>query len=375
MRKSVRPIQLVSMPREQFVADPSLDQRSEQLNAIFELSPDGFVSFDSAHRVSLVNPAFQHLTGLSEAEIMGCDEASFTQRLNSVCLATARFPGIHELRVGSDGAKNRCLIELNGVNKTVLEVGLRVSQSDVVSQLAYFRDVTREVEVDRMKSEFLSTAAHELRTPMANISGYTELLSLPQFDAAARQEFIETIGRQADLMTSIINELLDLARIEARRGKDFIFERLDLVALVREAASSFKMPEGRNAPVLHLLKPAAWVCADRKKMLQAINNVLSNAYKYSPDGGPVEVSLIPVEDKSGVKLIELQVIDQGIGLTPQQLTRVCDRFFRADTSSSIPGTGLGMSIVKEIMDLHHGHITIVSTLGKGAKVTLAIPIA
>jgi signal transduction histidine kinase len=358
-----------------------MDDRTEHLNAIFELLPDGFVAFDAAHKVNLVNPAFLHLTGLAEADIIGCDETTFSQRVNALCQESTAFPGLPALLINSEGSeggegnKKRCLIELTRAHKPVLEVGLRVSQSSRVSQLVYFRDVTREVEVERMKSEFLSTAAHELRTPMANISGYTELLSLPQFDTATRQEFIDTIGRQADLMTSIINELLDLARIEARRGKDFKFERLDLVTLVSEAVNSYTAPKGRNPPLLHTLETSAWVRADRKKMLQAINNVLSNAYKYSPKGGPVEVNLTLDEDAIGVKMINLAIDDQGVGLTPQQLSRVCERFFRADTSSSIPGTGLGMSIVKEIMDLHHGRIAISSTLGKGAKVTLALPVA
>jgi signal transduction histidine kinase len=120
------------------------------------------------------------------------------------------------------------------------------------------------------------------------------------------------------------------------------------------------------------------VRADSKKLTQAIGNILSNAYKYSPDGGAVEIALLPPEaEEVGKKpaQIGIRITDHGIGLQPGQQARVCERFYRADTSGKIPGTGLGMSIVKEIIELHGGGIDISSKFGEGTQVTLWLPVA
>jgi PAS domain S-box-containing protein len=368
--------------------------RTEQLNAIFALSPDGFVSFDRLHRVKYVSPAFLHMSGFTEDEVVGLDEAAFASRLAGACVAQASFPGFDILRarlaavpVGEgeerkgDAAGRRQLIELAGAGKRVLEMGLRLSQAggqaDSVSQILYFRDVTHESEVDQMKSEFLSTAAHELRTPMASIYGFSEVMLAYDFSPEEKREFLVAIHSQAGLMASIVNELLDLARIEARRGKDFKFERVNVRALLREIVTHFKTPDGRTDPVEPAPDGLRWVRADRNKLIQAVNNVLSNAYKYSPGGGSVAIEIIErVEARQGSgqsALTGIRISDQGIGLTPEQLQRVCERFYRADTSGKIPGTGLGMSIVKEIVELHGGEVEISSRFGGGTAVTLWLP--
>ncbi|MDY0107022.1 MAG: PAS domain S-box protein, partial [Giesbergeria sp.] len=203
-----------------------LNERSEQLDTIFTLSPDGFVSFDQERRITFANPSFLRLTGLQASEIIGLDEKAFATRLNRQCGDRNRFPDIAVLRQarqqaagsGTADRSRRHLFELVTPAHRVLVVRIRLSEVATVSQILYFRDVTHETEVDRMKSEFLSTAAHELRTPMASIYGYTELLRLREFSAEKRGEILATVSRQAERMSDIINELLDLARIEARRG-------------------------------------------------------------------------------------------------------------------------------------------------------------
>jgi signal transduction histidine kinase len=361
-----------------------------QLAEIFALSPDGFVSFDTHRHVRYVSPAFCEMTDLEEMELVGLDQQSFSTRLKQRCHADTPFPGIAALRhlqeVGAGGtaespAENgkrprRLLIELTGAGQRVLDIDLRISAATSVSQILFCRDVTHETEVDRMKSEFLSTAAHELRTPMASIFGFTELLLNQEFPPEDQREFLTTIHRQSELMISIINELLDLARIEARRGKDFDFVRLDLNDLLVEAVSGFKTPVGRMAPARHRAGMACPVRVDRKKLTQAIGNILSNAYKYSPGGGSVEIALIPPgAEEEGKKpaQIGIRITDSGIGMLRGELARVCERFYRADTSGKIPGTGLGMSIVKEIIELHGGSMDITSQFGEGTQVTLWLP--
>ncbi len=348
-------------------------EHSAQLDAIFELSPDALVSFDSSKRVKYISPAFERLTGLCDIDVLGVDEANFSKCLAERCVSDASFSGVAALRAAQRATPEkvpRVVIELGDSasgQHCVLAVSLRESEESGVSQILYLRDITHESEVDRLKSEFLSTAAHELRTPMASIYGFSEVLLTQKLKAAERKEFLTIIFQQAELMSSILNELLDLARIEARRGKDFVIKPLLVESLVAQVVSSFKLPKGRSAPRITVSGTAPQVNADPSKAAQALLNVLSNAYKYASQGD-VLVKIKPIED--GVAIC---VTDHGPGMTPDQVKRVGERFFRADTSGKVPGTGLGMSIVKEIMSLHHGRVDVESTPGQGTTVTLVFP--
>ena len=363
-------------------AEAALRDRTEQMDAIFALSPDGFISFDLGHRIKYVNAAFLRMTGFTDSQLAGLDEDRFSELLAAHCKPAMKFPGLDGLRTelaqphpaGTGRAARRTLIELDRPRRTVLEVGLRLSHSETVSQIMYFRDVTHETEVDQMKSEFLSTAAHELRTPMASILGFSELLLSRAFDADTQKELLQTIFKQSELMSSILNELLDLARIEARRGKDFVLEQLNLGEVLLDAVSSYSPAAGRTAPVLERVEQATPVQSDRKKMLQVINNVLSNAYKYSPEGGDVVVRELPRTLLNGRWMTGFSIQDHGIGMSAAQLARVCERFYRADTSGRIPGTGLGMSIVKEIVDLHRGEVEMESEEGAGTTARIWLPV-
>jgi signal transduction histidine kinase len=187
-----------------------------------------------------------------------------------------------------------------------------------------------------------------------------------------QREVMETIHRQTALMISIVNELLDLARIEARRGAEFELETLDLCELADEVIRDFKPPGDRRAPRVSPCHARCLVRVDRHKLAQALGNVLSNAYKYSPAGGEVQVGLVFGDTAAG-REVGLQVRDQGIGMTAAQLARVSERFYRADASGSIPGTGLGMSIVKEIIELLGGRMALASEPALGTTVTLWLP--
>ncbi len=362
---------------ERRLAEARALEQTEQLRAIFDLSPDGFVTFDGARHVKYVSPAFERLTQLGAHDIFGLHEDAFSQRLAQGCRPEASFAGLAALRqlpgapsgqvtTAEHRAQKRSLrITLAQPSARVLEVRLRESCSDAVSQILYVRDITYETEVERMKSEFLSTAAHELRTPMASIYGFAELLMSQEFDAATRQELLGTIFRQSELMAAILNELLDLARIEARQGKDFVFAPTSLEVLVKNVVAGFKRPNGRALPLLKLPGTSPAVMADEKKAQQAMLNVLSNAYKYSGPDGQVSVSV-----ETRAEGVAVCIADNGIGMNPEQASRVGERFYRADASGKVSGTGLGMSIVNEIMALHQGSVHIDSTLGQGTSVTL-----
>jgi len=233
---------------EQRAAEAHIVDRNEQLNAIFDLSPDGFVAFDPERRVKYANPAFLQMTGYAEKDIVGLDEAGFSARLARDCMAGTGFPGVAAMRrikeaeIGKEAAelppRPRLLIELGDARKRVLELKLRLAQAATVSAILYLRDITHEVEVERVKSEFLSHAAHELRTPMASIYGFSELLMTQEFDEATRQDLLATIHKQTEWLVAIINELLDLARIEERRGQDLRMENVLLAPLLDEVATA-----------------------------------------------------------------------------------------------------------------------------------------
>ncbi|MDI1244324.1 MAG: ATP-binding protein [Rhodoferax sp.] len=351
------------------------EERNAQLNAIFDLSPDGFVSFDSKKRVSYISPAFKQMTGMGKEQLEGVDENDFSIWLAWRCAASTPFLGVAALRADlAEGKPDpRVLIELNQRGKQVLQLGLRTSQSSSVSQILYLRDVTHEAEVDQMKSEFLATAAHELRTPMASIFGYAEVLLNEDFDAPTQHEFLSTIYVQSKLMANILNELLDLARIEARRDKDFRYTRVDLQLLLTDLARNYPVPPGRSGLELTLPEQPLYLMADADKLSQTLLNVISNAFKYSPHGGPVLVKTWVKSANGQTPGVCIEIIDHGIGMSPAQRARVGERFYRADASGKIPGTGLGMSIVKEIIALHRGTLEIDSALGLGTTVRLCLP--
>jgi signal transduction histidine kinase len=256
----------------------------------------------------------------------------------------------------------------------VLQRSLRYSDSRQAAMTLYFRDVTREMEVDRMKSEFLSTAAHELRTPLASIMGFSELLMMREYDEKRRRDMLETMHRQSKRLTNLLNELLDLARIEARQGKDFKRERQPLGKLLSEVLAAFLMPDDPRVVEADLPADLPEVDVDRAKLQQALLNVLSNAYKYSPQGGIVRLDTVEGR-RHGQRVVGIRVIDQGMGMTPEQLGHLFERFWRADTTGHIPGTGLGMALVKEILELHGGAVDVASEYGKGTTITLWLPMA
>ena len=360
-------------------------QYNTQLSATFDLSPDGFVTFNAKRQVSYVNHAFEYLTGLTVRQVMGLDEQAFSHLLVKQCKPQSGFTGIHSLSKQDKFTlgnlnEHAHIIEIDCSPKRMLKVSLIESRADNVSQILYLRDHTQESEVNQLKSEFMATAAHELRTPMTSILGFAELLTIQEVGAVEASEYLQTICRQSKLMTAILDDLLDLSHIEANRDQDFVMSHIELGEVLQEVVASFSMTHHKCPTQLTLAKKPQWINGDRSKIIRVLNNVLSNAYKYSPNGGAVEVTMIAPtrRPKANVDIsahhVGICITDHGIGMTPMQLTHVYDRFYRADASGKIPGTGLGMSIVKEIMQLHGGQVKIDSEFGQGTVVTLWLPV-
>lgn len=353
--------------------EAQLAAQNAQLGAIFTLSPDGLLTFDETGRVQFANQAFLSLSRLSSEQVLGQTDAQLDALLLEQAAETEQpFPGL----AACFGATKQVL-SLRGDKPLVLSFSGRESDSTAVKRVLYVCDVTQAHNLDRMKSEFLSLAAHELRTPLTSIYGFVELMVGREIPEAKRQNMLTRIHRQCKLMINILNELLDLARIEARGNSDFKFGMLDLEQVVEEVLTDFKPPEGRERPRIEAANVPTQVCIDPQKMQQILLNTLSNAYKYSPDGGPVTLRFVRAtkqvssdESVQGQTFCGLEIRDQGIGLSTEHLARMGERFFRADTSGHIPGTGLNVSIVKELMELMGGRLQVESELGQGTCVTL-----
>ncbi|MCX7177340.1 MAG: ATP-binding protein [Proteobacteria bacterium] len=345
-----------------------LADRNIQLDALFSLSPDGIVALDHDDRVRFVNPAFRAMTGIAAGTIVGAHRGVLDQALRELCEQAQHFPGLASYLSNAARAPWDQVLTLSQPHPVVLKIAGIQSELPGIASVFYLRDITREAEVDRMKSEFLAHAAHELRTPMTGIYGFSELLLEMELDETTRRDLIKSIHSQTERLVDIVNELLDLARIDGRHGLDLKLCEVDPAALVSESLDSLAIDESRWPVKLEWPGSAKHVVTDPAKLRQALLNLLTNARKYSPAGGEIHVAIV---EKPGT--IGIAVRDHGIGMTPQQASRYGERFWRADTSGSIPGTGLGVAIVKEIMKLLGGSLELTSQVGHGTCITLWLP--
>ncbi len=338
--------------------------RNESLAALFSLSPDGFVGFDHADLVKYVNPAFQQLLGTEDGELIGLHAHDFNQWLAARCQPEATYSAL--LR-----QPQRIVV---GAARRALLVTSQPGQHGGLARLLYFRDITREPAGDAEGSDLLAAAAHELRTPMASIYGFSEVLATHPVSASERAEFIQIIHQQAGLMAQILDDLLELSRQDGASGLALASAALDLNQLASDVIRNHRRPAGRQAPHFDAGAGRLELRGDAGKLRQAFLNVLVNAYKFSPADSVVQVGFA-VRRKAGQQQVGLRVVDQGIGMSPDQVRQVCDRFYRVDRTSTQAGTGLGMSIVKAVISAHGGEVDIASTLGRGTAVTLWLPAA
>lgn len=345
-------------------AEKRLRERTQQLDSVFRVSPDGFVMFDHQQGVVDVNPAFLEMTGLTRSALLGQSEPDVTASLARLSDPAQPFPTTFT---------HDTFDVLSLVRPTPRVLNRSVRRLDDLSDLSgyvmYFRDVTHETEVSNMKTEFLSTAAHELRTPMASIYGFAELLHTEDLDPATTREMAEIIYRQAERLVQLLNELLDLARIEARAGKDFRITEQRLPPLIERTLEAFVPPGQRGRVRLQIDADLPPVAVDGNKLQQALGNLISNAFKYSPGETPVLIRACTLE--SGVSV---SIQDHGIGMRADQLAQAFERFYRADSSGSVPGTGLGLSLVREIVDRHGGQVHLESRIGEGTLATFTLPL-
>jgi signal transduction histidine kinase/CheY-like chemotaxis protein len=242
------------------------------------------------------------------------------------------------------------------------------------------RDISERARLERAKSEFVATASHELRSPLTSIKGFVELLARsPEHMSARQREFVEIILRSTDRLVDLVNDLLDVARIEADHVE--IHRRpIDVGEAVREVAELMgpRIAERNQQLGVYVAPTLPLALADAGRVRQIVANLLTNAHLYTPEGGRLHVGVEP--DRAWVQIV---VEDSGIGMSKEEVGRVFERFYRGSAAlgdgraggPSSPGTGLGLSIVKSLVDLHEGQIAVDSEPGRGTAFKVLLPAA
>jgi two-component system phosphate regulon sensor histidine kinase PhoR len=244
--------------------------------------------------------------------------------------------------------------------------------------LMTFHDQTPLRRVEEMRADFVANASHELRTPLAALSGFIDTLQGPaRDDPAARERFLAIMQVQANRMARLIDDLLSLSRIElnAHLRPD---KELDLVAILRQVADGLQtLARDRDVEVKTTAPAGALlVLGDRDELIRVFENLVENALKYAASGKRVEITLALGQGADGKPEARVAVRDFGPGIAPEHLPRLTERFYRVDVSESRAqgGTGLGLALVKHILNRHGGRLTIESVLGQGATFTAHLPV-
>lgn len=371
--------------------EETLLQRERELNNVVMVSPDGIVTFTNDDLVSSVNPAFLKITGFESDDLLMIHRRQFDKKMLEI--SNLRKP--YQTDIGHEEpllmqilnteeavpiqTTDVCNLGINLKTQVPPYRTLRLTKyclnNSTTPTILYFRDMTLETEMDRMKSEFLSITAHELRMPIASMYGYCELLLNREFDELTRRDILQAIYGQCSSIVEMINDLLDLARIETGSKKFFHFEALSFVDIVKATLNGLKLQSDSHKMEVHyFIDDTALVYGDSDQIKRAILNILSNAFKYSPSNRKVLLEIKSRINKNNKQELGLTVQDKGIGMKPEQVLRIFERFWRADNVRDVVGTGLGMALVKEIMDLHNGEIEVQSVLGEGTTISLWFPV-
>jgi signal transduction histidine kinase len=226
-------------------------------------------------------------------------------------------------------------------------------------------------EADRLKDEFVALISHDLRTPLTSIMGYLELTLDDEAIGDDSRSYLEIVQRNSDRLLRLVNDLLFVARVEAGE-LDLHPHEIGLAAIVRQSVEeATPRATDRGVELRAHVEDVPDVRADRGRMFQLLDNLISNAIKFTPEGGSVEVRLVAKGSR-----VRIEVCDTGIGIAPAEQTRLFERFFRASTATErhIPGTGLGLYIASAIVDAHGGEIDVQSEPGTGTTFAVELPV-
>ena len=342
-----------------------LAEERAQAEAILASMVDGVLVTDMQGTVLLMNRSAEQIAGMTESTVVGrpLADTDFPADLSTL-LDTLRENGIpvtHEMTFTQPEER---VVEVHMAPVDVEERHLGI--------VIVLYDITTQRKLEIIRRDFVANVSHELRTPVASIRAMAESLHATNADdPQTTMEFLGTIIEESERLTALLNDLLQLSRIES--GRHLITPGpIDLCAIIRQVAAQLMVPLSAKRQQLHLELPAAIiVLADRNALVQILLNLLDNARKYTPEGGVITVQA------DADTMAHLRITDTGFGIPAEDLDRIYERFYRVDKARSREqgGTGLGLSIVKHLVEMHEGRITVRSEVGVGTTFTVLLPLA
>lgn len=346
----------------------------ERERSVLRSLGEGVAITDAEGRLVVINPALERLVGWPEDEVLGHAHADVF-----VLLDRHGEPLGHDERLLPRAMATREVLASRGFQVQLLHRdGHRIpvsitaapifgEEAVVVGGVEIIRDVSHEHAVDDLKSSLVSTVSHELRTPLTMIQGFSELL-LARVDGDERtMHALGQINISAERLSRLIADLLSVSSIDSGR-LEIRTEALKLGEIIEGAASPFR----EQGEILLDLSDQVVVLADQDRLHQILTNLISNAVKYSPEGSPVAVSA-----STNGAFAEITVADRGFGMDRSEVARLFEKFFRADRDQirAHPGTGLGLYITKNLVELQGGEVRVVSEPGRGTSLTFTLPLA
>ncbi|MEW6228081.1 MAG: two-component system histidine kinase PnpS [Bacillota bacterium] len=341
-----------------------ISERKNRMETILSAMADSVVAVDRSGRILLMNRAACSMFGISEAQVRGkyVLEAIRNHDLaESLDLASAGQADTRELRLQTPRPSH-----------LRLHTAPILDRDGISGAVAVLQDVTDLRRLEQVRTDFVSNVSHELRTPVTSIKGFVDtLLDGAMEDRETLHRFLEVISREADRLAQIISDLLELSRLESR-GSEIRKSPVALRSVVNAALGIVQdRAKARNIRIDVEIEPDfPRVPGDEDLLVQVFVNLLDNAVKYTQEGGNVKVSASRDDGTTRV-----DVSDTGIGIAPEHLPRVFERFYRIDRARSrqLGGTGLGLSIVKHIVERHGGTVSVSSTPGKGSTFSFTLP--
>ncbi len=386
---------LADQPGSTAVDDATRELREERdrLEAILEATNDAILLVDTHDLLVMATPQFESFTGISRYEILGLSVEQLAQRIDDHAGLPRALANVLRALSGNFTESLGGEFELVEPQPRVLvwySLPVYVRSGVLLGRIFAFRDATRERELDRMKTDFISLVSHELRTPLTSVKGFSDLIlesNLDRLDPDSR-EYLSIISFNADRLITLINDILDITRIDTDRIelKPEPCPAADIVDQAARALNSQLVQRGHRLSVdIPPDLPLVW--ADRARLVQIVTNLLSNAIKYTLKPGEIVVSARAVETPDDLPerapraqicpCVVISVRDTGIGIAPSHSHRLFQRFYRIETESSrgIGGTGLGLAIVKSLVELQGGRVWFESEPNLGSTFSFSIPIA